>query len=110
MTDQDLKDIEDRCNAATKGPWVSFVEGRSHESGASFIMTGIKEGDDIWGKTRGEDIYLTGATDADQNFIAHARQDIPKLIQAIRKLRLEIESNKNNWCEHRFLALWFYTC
>ncbi|MHC0440949.1 hypothetical protein [Flavobacterium sp. 3-210] len=94
MTDQDLKEIEDRCNAATKGPWTSFIEGRNHESGDSFIMTGIKEGDDICGKYRGEDIYLTGATNADQDFIAHARQDIPRLIQAVRQLRLEIENNK----------------
>ena len=57
-------------------------------------MTGIKEGEDIWNESRNEDIYVTGATDADQDFIAHSRQDIPKLIQAIRQLRLEIESNK----------------
>lgn len=94
MTEEELKEIEDRCNAATKGPWRSFIEGRDHTSGDSFIMTGIKEGEDIWNESRNEDIYVTGATDADQDFIAHSRQDIPKLIQAIRQLRLEIESNK----------------
>jgi hypothetical protein len=94
MTEQELKEIEDRCNAATKGPWTSFIEGRNHESGDNFIMTGIKDGDDIWSESRGEDIYLTGATNADQDFIAHARQDVPKLIQAVRQLRLEIENDK----------------
>jgi len=37
--------------------------------------------------TQMEDIYLTGATNADQDFIAHARQDIPKLIAEIERLR-----------------------
>jgi hypothetical protein len=40
-----------------------------------FIMTG------------GEDIYLTGATADDQEFIAHARQDIALLIDEIERLR-----------------------
>jgi ABC-type nitrate/sulfonate/bicarbonate transport system substrate-binding protein len=51
----------------------TWVEGRDHESGDHFISTG------------GEDIYLTGATLADQDFIAAARQDIPALIAAIRE-------------------------
>jgi hypothetical protein len=91
MTDEELKAIEDRCNAATKGPWVSFIEGRDHGAGDSFIMTGVKLGEDIWSNSRGADIYLTGATNADQDFIANARQDIPKLLHALRQLR-----NQNN--------------
>ena len=46
MTESELKEIEDRCNKATKGPWVSIIEGRDQTSGSSFIMTG------------GEDIYI----------------------------------------------------
>ncbi|WP_275903561.1 hypothetical protein [Acinetobacter beijerinckii] len=45
----------------TQGPWISYVERRDHESGSSFIMTGA------------EDIELTGATIADQDFIASAK-------------------------------------
>jgi hypothetical protein len=70
-----LDEIERRCAAATPGPWKSCVEGRDHTSGDSFIMTG------------GNDIYLSGATLADQDFIAHARQYLPALIQEIRALR-----------------------
>lgn len=69
-----LSEIERRCAAATPGPWKSYAEGRDHTAGDSFIMTG------------GDDIYLTGATLADQDFIAHARQDIPALIREIRAL------------------------
>ena len=75
MTNDELKEIEDRVNKATKGPWKSFVEGRDHSSGSSFIMTG------------GEDIEFNGLTQADQDFIAHSRQDIPKLIAMIKRLK-----------------------
>ncbi len=36
---------------------------------------------------RGEDIEMTGATDFDYDFIANARQDIPRLIAEIRELK-----------------------
>jgi hypothetical protein len=75
---QALDEIERRCAAATPGPWKSYVEGRDHTSGDSFIMTG------------GNDIYLSGATLADQDFIACARQDLPALIEEIRALKAQI--------------------
>src|SRR5688572_26814437 len=80
MAEFELSEIEKRLQNATPGPWTSYVEGRDHTSGDSFIMTGTDD-------NRGEDIYLTGATLADQHFIAHARQDIPKLIEEVRRLR-----------------------
>jgi hypothetical protein len=70
----DLPAIRQRCARATAGPWKSFIEGRDHTSGSSFIMTG------------GEDIELLGATEEDQDFIAHARQDIPLLLAEIDRL------------------------
>ena len=75
ITAEALDEIERRCAVATPGPWKSYVEGRDHTSGDSFIMTG------------GNDIYLSGATLDDQDFIAHARQDLPVLIREIRSLR-----------------------
>ncbi len=80
MDNERLEAIEQRCKGARKSPWVSYVEGRDHTSGSNFIMTG--EGVD-----RGEDIELTGVTIADQDFIAHARQDIPELLGEIYRLR-----------------------
>jgi hypothetical protein len=71
----DMDAIRQRCDQATPGPWKSYVEGRDHDSGSSFIMTS------------GEDIELIGASVADQDFIAHARQDIPQLLQEIRWLK-----------------------
>ena len=77
LSPDELSAIEARANAATAGPWRSIIEGRDQDSGSSFIMT------------EGEDIYVSGATDADQDFIAHARQDVPRLLAEVRRLRSE---------------------
>ena len=75
MSQEALEEIHRRSETATEGPWASFVEGRDHQSGSSFI------------RTSGEDIELSGATVADQDFIAHARQDVPRLLEEIERLR-----------------------
>ena len=80
LSDEDIYNIELRANSATAGPWKSFVEGRDHTSGSDFIMTGL-EGN------RGTDIELSGATVSDQDFIAAAREDIPRLIAEIRAIK-----------------------
>jgi len=77
---EELNEIRLRCNSATNAPWVSYIEGRDHTSGSDFIMTGV-------GGSRGEDIELNGATVQDQDFIANARQDIPKLLDEIDRLK-----------------------
>ena len=87
MTETDLASLENLAAAATPGPWTSHVEGREHQSGSSFIMTGSGAG-------RGDDIELSGATVADQDFIAAARQGIPMLIAEIRSLQKQIEEMK----------------
>jgi hypothetical protein len=80
ISEAELEEIFARCNDATPGPWVSYVEGRDHWGGDHFIMRGE-------GATRGEDLYLTCATIEDQEFIANARQDVPRLVAEIRRLR-----------------------
>lgn len=80
ISDEELNLIKARCDKTTMGPWISYVEGREHTSGANFIMTGK-------GNCRGEDIELIGATIEDQDFIAHAKQDIPRLLGEIERLK-----------------------
>jgi hypothetical protein len=89
MTDEEMTAIKVRCDAATPGPWRSYVEGRDHSSGSDFIMTG--EGD-----SRGKDIELSGATTADQDFIAHARQDLPRLVNEVERLRRILEARRQS--------------
>ncbi len=69
----------ERAEAARKGPWQSYVEGRDFTSGSSFIMVGEEN-------NRENDIELLGATIEDQDFTASARQDIPLLINEIKRL------------------------
>jgi hypothetical protein len=87
MTKKELDAIKTRYKATSIAPWVAFIEGRDCESGSSFIMTGIPKGENIWGETRGEDLEISGASNADLDFIAHARQDIPTLIAEIERLQ-----------------------
>lgn len=85
--DTEILAIKQRLQATTGGNWFSIIEGRDQTGGSSFIMTNIENAEDVSNPNRGEDIYITGATNADQDFIAHARQDIPMLIVEIERLR-----------------------
>jgi hypothetical protein len=86
ITDDDLSAMKARMEATTPGPWTSYFEGRDHFSGDSFIQTST------------QDIYITaddyagggGHFAADQDFIAHARQDMPRLIAEVERLRAEV--------------------
>lgn len=91
LLDDDLTAIEARAHAATPGPWEAFVEGRDHLGGDDFIRTGGFD-------DSAPDLYVSlayshtpGVTPAganDLDFIASARQDIPRLVAEIRRLRL----------------------
>lgn len=48
------------------------------------MMTGLDE-------NRGDDIELIGATINDQDFIAHAREYIPKLLAEIASLKKQLK-------------------
>jgi hypothetical protein len=83
ITDDELAAMTTRIEATTPGPWESMFEGRDHTSGDSFIMTAT------------QDIYISaedyagggGHFCADQDFIAHARQDMPRFIAEVKRLR-----------------------
>ncbi len=81
ITDDELRNIKERCDKATPGPWISFIEGRDHTSGSSFI------------RTSDEDIELIGATDKDLDFIASCRQDVPRLTEEIERLKQLLDDN-----------------
>ena len=83
-----LNTTRKRCDAATPGPWTSIIEGRDQAlGGASFIQR------DKYGMS---DLYLHGGTVEDQDFIAHARQDIPLLLDEIERLRKLLEDKNES--------------
>jgi hypothetical protein len=83
----ELAAIESRCAAASPAPWESFVEGRDHLAGDGFIRVGGPDGaePDMY-LSRAAGSGLQPATIADQDFVAHARQDIPRLLAEVRRL------------------------
>jgi hypothetical protein len=89
LPEADLAKIEQRAENASPGPWQAFIEGRDHLSGDTIIRIGGLE-------MSAPDMYIhyssPGPTevpvpDADLDFIANARQDIPRLVEEIRRLR-----------------------
>ena len=75
ITRQELESILARCAATTPGPWEASIEGIGHTGGSSCIVTG------------GETFDLSGATDQDIEFMAQAKQDIPRLVDELMRLR-----------------------
>ena len=60
------------------------LAGYVYCSSNNFIRIGTEQ-------QRNKDIKLIDATDAEHDFIAHARQDIPKLLNEIRRLKTVIK-------------------
>jgi hypothetical protein len=87
VTDDELRQIEARLAAASPGPWTSYVEGRDHTSGDDFIRVSEDNAEPDLYLSRAVAGGVVPASTADQDFIAHARQDIPALIAEIRRLR-----------------------
>lgn len=80
MTEAELKAIEDRATAAASGPWMVFREDRV-EDGTKLrlrrILGSYLHHYDVGGE-RGL------AAEADAEFLAHARVDVPALVAEVR--------------------------
>ncbi len=88
IPDDELDEIEQRARAASPAPWEAFIEARDHTAGDDLIRIGGLDDSQ-------PDMYvqhylgtqLRSVPAADLDFIAHARQDIPRLVTEIRRLR-----------------------
>lgn len=88
LTDHELDAIEQRSAAASPGPWQSFIEGRDHLGGDNFIRISLADNEpDMYVSRAIPGQGLTPAGDHDLDFIAHARQDIARLIAEVKRLR-----------------------
>jgi hypothetical protein len=91
ITDEELDALERRADAATAGPWTSYIEGRNQGPGDSFIGTGDPVQTDMyihyleWPQDQQEANKQRLANDMD--FIAAARQDVPRLVAEVRRLK-----------------------
>ncbi|MES2210997.1 MAG: hypothetical protein V4515_12595 [Chloroflexota bacterium] len=87
MTDLDLDAVQARADAATPGPWrvVERGGGPDADDGSSILWIGYESGD------RPEFAWLDPdeATDADAEFIAHARADVPALLARLAEVEAD---------------------
>lgn len=86
LADDELDQIENRIEAASSGPWFSYVVGRDEAASSNCIELGSCNelgSCDL--------IELVGGTIADQDFIASARQDLPRLLREVRILRARLQ-------------------
>ena len=87
-----LDEIQARADAATDGPWEArhrvgldwlsqspHVDNDGHEPGSSVGLADAV--DPLWGS-----LWPSRNANADADFIAHARTDVPRLVAALRSV------------------------
>lgn len=91
MDEQRLSEIKARADAATLGPWK--LRGRSIQA--------IDPDDPKWCVTIAEEVFeddlLMDYTSENGEFIAASRQDVPDLLEYIRKLEMMLDGHVPNW-------------
>jgi len=101
MTELDLDAIEARANAATVGQWRHTYKNCKWHMSSEFIdRDGDLDGVGLVTADINQDNADLYATDADMDFIAHARTDIPALVAEVRRLRAKREATCK-WTEAR---------
>jgi hypothetical protein len=83
VSQEELDRLEAAARRASAGPWTPVLDDDQPEGAASFIQVGpAHEGPDmyVW---LGEDFAPKG----DVELIANARQDVPKLVLELRRLK-----------------------
>ena len=101
LTESDLSEIEARCEAATSGPWkmspASAVSNKPASVTALRMVRGHKR-DRLETGTVCEITDRAGRfddqLDADAHFIAAAREDVPRLVAEVRRLRAIVEGGE----------------
>ena len=86
LSEDELNQIQKRSDNVTFAPLQVDLADDDHISN-NFISLRTEQ-------QQNKDIKLIDATDAEHDFIAHARQDIPKLLNEIRRLKTVISKNK----------------
>lgn len=101
MTKEELNTIQKRADAATPGPWTSVASDgsrlvklvklaypRHHPKNANEVLacTNVDKPGLLANVSHD---YRNGINDAE--FMAHARQDIPRLLSEVRELRTRLE-------------------
>ena len=103
-TKEYLKQVEERLKAATPGPWYTVDQGWLPRYTNTYLVAG--NFDPHIGKPLLDVDYecddWDGQVQADYEFCAAARTDIPILLAEVRRLReaLEVYADPDNWMHH----------
>ncbi|MFD7640588.1 hypothetical protein ACFV4P_08035 [Kitasatospora sp. NPDC059795] len=92
LSDEELAAVERRSSAASPGPWIARLESRQSIGGGSFVQldSDPAQDDELYLRrfVGGHEVLgVDPRTDADIEFIAGARQDVPRLLAEVRRLR-----------------------
>lgn len=88
MTGIDIDAIRARAEAATLGPWFQGREGHRYESERDVYSHREPE------VNESHDIASSVWSSADAEFIAHAREDVPALLDEVERLRTERDAHR----------------
>lgn len=90
LTDGELDRIEALAAAASPAPWQAFIEEQAPIGGCSFIRLGATDDSQ-------PDMYVyhedRPAPTADLEFIAAAREYVPRLVAEVRRSRSGVNSS-----------------
>ena len=91
MNNKKLEEIKARCIAATPGPWEHVTHDEYYGQGYGEVTHFVKQGENLLRIGLGCDQkqYFRYCNDA--LFIAHAREDIPYLLNEINRLQKIVE-------------------
>ena len=90
MTNE-LKQIKDRCNAATSGPW--YKQSPCAYGADIYTDEGVRIANSLSVTVGEEQCSLDG------EFIAHARTDVPRLLEIIEQANQIIKHNMGSSLE-----------
>ncbi|MFE3452780.1 hypothetical protein ACFXJ8_28030 [Nonomuraea sp. NPDC059194] len=106
MTEEELRTIEERANAATPGPWHLCLLDDAWATNLVAISTTPHVDSPRWPAWDGQKMVAATLVqfperyidikdarwDENADFIAHARSDVPRLVEEIRRLRTLLAS------------------
>jgi hypothetical protein len=88
ITDRELAEIANRCDQATPGPWLHSGDGIVENGiGPSRVM--------VIACKAGQESSETLPAALNGEFIARAREDLPRLVQEVLRLRQAMERIAN---------------
>lgn len=107
LTDEDLDAIEARERSASPKPWresllndftdATSIEGPTFSSSRNLGEEELDEDASGYMRMRPE---VQAQIHADATFIAHAREDVPRLVEENRRLRRALHSISLQRCKH----------